>query len=145
MLKEEMTEEEFYKLYFNFIESIQCIENRLRYMYAHIKGIVGSSSWFDDFESVECDTIGRLVYLIKKEEKERGTNYLSDEMCSRLNEIREIRNFWVHKCCIAGCIGFTKTDSGNVLRTSTAQKMKKDEILAWDLNEDLFKEERALK
>lgn len=133
-----MTDIEFYKKYFDFIDSIQCIENRLRFMYSDIRGIKNNSSLFDDYKSVEHDTIGRLVNLIKIEERNNGKAYLSDEMYSRINEIREIRNFWVHKCCIEGCIGFKKSADGNILKPTTAKRINEDEILAYNLNEDLF-------
>ena len=133
-----MTDNEFYKHYFEFITSIQCIENRLRFIYSDIRGIKNSSYLFEDYKSVEHDTIGRLVDLIKKEEIKNGKSYLSDEIYSRINEIREIRNFWVHACCIKGHIGFKKSVDGSILKPTTAKRIIEDEIVAYNLNEDLF-------
>ena len=92
-----MTEEEFRINHSKIIEYYQLIEMRLKGICAKLVED-DEKSWYSLLIDYELDPLGRLLQQIKKIQTIRNVTLLSEEDLDALDEIREARNFWVHRC-----------------------------------------------
>lgn len=89
-----MTLEEYRIKHSMLIEQYQWIEFDLEGLYA----VLSEDPFYEALQEIEKDSIGGVVREIKKIEGQRNIVVLSESEYQELDQIRERRNFWSHKC-----------------------------------------------
>lgn len=81
-----------------FIELFQYLENTLKDIYAKLI----DGHYPKCFDEVDDKPIGQLIKILKKVEKENKTNYLTNEDYDNLLKVKDMRNYWCHRCYVEG-------------------------------------------
>lgn len=92
-----MTETEFRINHSRIIEYYQYIEMRLKVICA---GLLSDkdNNWFTRLNDYESDPLGVLIKTINNIQCKIKTDLLTSEDLNALNDIRIVRNYWVHQC-----------------------------------------------
>ncbi len=92
-----MTESEFRIKYSELVEYYQYIEMRLKFICGAFLAD-NERGWLDRLNDIDSEPFGILLRKIKEIQVQRNVKVLSDEDFAVLDEIREKRNYWIHKC-----------------------------------------------
>ena len=125
-----MTEKEFRHDYCELLQYYQFIE-------LHLRGICAAfeedKSWFEALDNYECDTLGKLLFLIKNVQSQKKLNLFSPDDLNALDSIRNERNFWVHQCFVSP--GHVIFKHGNVRGKGFPKRIKEalNTAIEWDI------------
>lgn len=132
-----MTLEEYRINHSMLIERYQWIEHDLEELYA----VLSEDPFYEALQEIERDSIGGVLREIRAIECQQNIVVLSEAEYETLDQIRERRNFWSHKCYTEPCDKFTGVPENGELLLMDLQKAQT--IQKW-LREikDLFMTER---
>ncbi len=89
-----MTKDDFKIMYSDIMYAFQCIEFDLKRIYSGM-----AAADFDEcMDMLETSNLGNVLKRLKALDNSDGNPYLKDEDYELLDKIREIRNYWCHKC-----------------------------------------------
>ena len=91
-----MTLEKYRILHSMLMEQYQWIEFDLEGLYA----ILSPEPFHEALQEIERDSIGGVVREIRQIEKQQNITVFLESEYQQLDQIRERRNFWSHKCYI---------------------------------------------
>ena len=91
-----MTLEKYRILHSTLMEQYQWIEFDLEGLYA----ILSPEPFHEALQEIERDSIGGVVREIRRIEKQQNIAVFSEAEYEQMDQIRERRNFWSHKCYI---------------------------------------------
>ncbi len=72
----------------------QCIEYTLKRIYSGMS----SEDFSDGMEMLETSNWGNTLRLLKQLDESDGDPWLSASDYEQLDNLREVRNYWVHQC-----------------------------------------------
>lgn len=105
--------EDFHRLVGETIMFCQCIEHDIKLIYSGmLKG-----NFDDNYNEVSDQTLGSVLKKLKKLDNCDGNPHLSVKDYDLLDEIRDIRNYWVHQA-YTDFVYLSGTDYDNVLGRS---------------------------
>lgn len=88
-----MVLEDFHRLVGETIMNCQCIEHDIKFIYSGmLKG-----NFDDNYNEVSDQTLGSVLKKLEKLDNCDGNPHLSVKDYDLLDEIRDIRNYWVHQ------------------------------------------------
>ncbi|MCR4632529.1 MAG: hypothetical protein K5648_00210 [Erysipelotrichaceae bacterium] len=130
-----MTEAEFRIEYSRLIEYYQYIEMRLRYLCAEIL-TDNEWDWFLKLDDFESDPFGVLIKKIRTSQSQKSIESLNQEDLIVLDEIREARNYWVHKA-FGGDYHVTFNRKGELRDPEYGKRLRADLLRAVEWDEKL--------
>ena len=134
-----MTLGEFRLKHSELIEHYQFIEHHLEDIYADVQG---EKSFYGGLLDVENDNILRLVYKICELQEKTEISILSEMDCTRLDAIRQRRNFWCHNCYVDMPFDYRTKEPKKVVHI---ERMMTDFEEAKQMREYLFSKKMQLK
>lgn len=136
-----MTETEFRLNYSRLIEFYQYIEERLEYICAHLLADE-EKDWFCRLNDLESDPFGMLIRKIQQLQNDKRIILLNDEEIKELNDLRNIRNYWIHQC-FSGMSSPVIFRKGELRRPENAKKLLADLSVAIEWDEKLTEKLRV--
>ena len=119
-----MTLEEYRIKHSMLIEKYQRIEFDLEGLYAALS----YDSFYEALQEIEKDSIGGVVREIKRIEDQQRIVVFTEKEYEELDEIRERRNFWSHKCYVEP---WDKTGTPRNAKELSADLQKADMVSEW--------------
>ena len=127
-----MTLEEFRLIHSELIENYQFIEFHLEGLY----GLICEDGFFNGIDEVEKYSLTRLISEFETLDKEREKPLLSEQIYSRLYELCDRRNVWVHECYTSMCFD---PKTGGLKKEADRQALLKDFRESKELRSLLYK------
>ncbi len=84
----------FKLIHSELVMSVQYIEEDLRIIYSTIK----PGDYRDNYAIVDTAPLGKLLKEMHELDEELGYSKIKEADYELLNQIREIRNYWCHRC-----------------------------------------------
>ena len=89
-----MDRNQFKLIHSELIQQVQCVESNLKIIYAAMH----KGNFNNNLKSVEKMNLGKIARELEYLDNSDDMPEFSDEEYNTIDAIREIRNYWCHKC-----------------------------------------------